>query len=195
MAPFLVLLWCWFPSGWACVLGTLGPLQQTLLRDWQFLPLLQPHRFLQPGVMRLYFPCAGTLGCAGLSWAAPKLYLLVFICMWKWNHLICQLLSHHMSSPTQLPISTPPISLDECFFFNSLVVGIPYTLIFWQFWLFLVFILIVILLWIVRGGKVYLLMPPYWSEVCVFFKKKKKNFKKQMVISKNSQSFYYTNKY
>ncbi|KAF6104119.1 hypothetical protein HJG60_011166 [Phyllostomus discolor] len=39
----------------------------------------------------------------------------------------------------QLPISTPPTSVDECFFFNSLVVGLPYSSIFCQFWLFFVF--------------------------------------------------------
>ena len=38
-----------------------------------------------------------------------------------------------------LLISAPPTSLDECLFFNSLVVGLPYSLIFCQFWLFFVF--------------------------------------------------------
>ena len=42
------------------------------------------------------------------------------------------------SSPPRKPGSTPPTGLNECFFFNSLVVGLPYSLIFWQFWLFLV---------------------------------------------------------
>ena len=36
-----------------------------------------------------------------------------------------------------LPASDPPTGLDECFFFISLVVGLPYSLIFCQFWLFL----------------------------------------------------------
>ena len=39
-----------------------------------------------------------------------------------------------------------PPSLHECFFFNSLVVRLPYSLIFRQFWLLFVFKLIVILL-------------------------------------------------
>ena len=43
------------------------------------------------------------------------------------------------SSLPQLPISAPPTGLDECFFFISLVVGLPYSLIFCQFWLFFVF--------------------------------------------------------
>ena len=51
------------------------------------------------------------------------------------------------------------------FFFNSLVVGLPYSLVFWQFWLFVVFKFVVLLL-VVRGGKVCLPMPPSWLEVC-----------------------------
>ena len=43
------------------------------------------------------------------------------------------------SPPPQLPVSTPPTSLEECFFFNSFVVGLPYSSIFCQFWLFFVF--------------------------------------------------------
>ena len=38
---------------------------------------------------------------------------------------------------TQLCVSTPPTSLDECVSFNSLVVRLPYSSIFCQFWLFL----------------------------------------------------------
>ena len=37
----------------------------------------------------------------------------------------------------QLPIFAPPTGLDECFFFISLVVRLPYSSIFCQFWLFL----------------------------------------------------------
>ena len=43
-------------------------------------------------------------------------------------------------------ISSPPNGLDECFFFNSLVVGLPNSLIFCQFWLFFVFKFVVVLL-------------------------------------------------
>ena len=48
-----------------------------------------------------------------------------------------------------LPISAPPTGLDECFFFNSLVVGLSYSLIFCQFWLFFVFKFVVVLLLVV----------------------------------------------
>ena len=78
--------------------------------------------------------------------------------------LVPQLLPCCESSPLQLPISAPPTGLDECFFFNSLVVGLPYSLIFWQFSLFFVFKFVVLLL-VVRGGKVYLPIPPSWPEV------------------------------
>ena len=90
------------------------------------------------------FPHSGTLGCA--------------VC-----HLVHQLLPHqpdaalptpfhnpppcwvrqpppcHESFLLWLPISTPPTGLGECFFFISLVVGLPCSLIFCQFWLFFVF--------------------------------------------------------
>ena len=36
---------------------------------------------------------------------------------------------------TQVPVSAPPTGLDECFFFISLVVGLPCSSIFCQFWL------------------------------------------------------------
>ena len=50
------------------------------------------------------------------------------------------------------------------FFFNSLVVGIPCSLIFWCFWLFIDFWLVVILLLVMWGSKGFLPMPPSWPE-------------------------------
>ena len=43
------------------------------------------------------------------------------------------------SSLPRWPVSAPPTGLDECVFSISLVVGLPYSLIFCQFWLFFVF--------------------------------------------------------
>ena len=58
---------------------------------------------------------------------------------------------------TWLPISTPLAGLDECFFFNSLVVGLPYTSIFCQFWLFLFVNLLLSLFWLYEVAQcVYL---------------------------------------
>ena len=59
----------------------------------------------------------------------------------------------------------PSYQSDECFFFISLVVGLPYSSIFCQFWLFFVFKFVVVLLLVVQGGPVCLPMPPSWLEV------------------------------
>ena len=50
--------------------------------------------------------------------------------------LVCQPLPRCKSYLPRLPISAPPTSLDESLFFNSLVVILSCSLIFWQFWLF-----------------------------------------------------------
>ena len=63
------------------------------------------------------------------------------------THLVLQPLPCLESSPPWLSVSAPPTGLNECFFFNSLVVGLPYSSIFWQFWLFFVF-KFVVLLWL-----------------------------------------------
>ena len=87
---------------------------------------------------------------------APPQFLLVYLCVnvGLWGllaaalpalfhnpppHWVCQLPPCCEFSPPLLPISTPPTGLDECFFFISLVVGLPYSLFFCQFWLFSVF--------------------------------------------------------
>ena len=62
-------------------------------------------------------------------------------------HWVCQRPPCHEPSPPQLPVSTPPTGLDECFFFISLVVGLPYSSIFCQFWLFFVFELLLSFFW------------------------------------------------
>ena len=90
---------------------------------------------------------AGALGCAVCF--APLLYLPVYLCAnvgprgllavalpalfvpqsaSLWVRLHCH--------ESHLPISAPPTSMDECFFFISLVVRLPCGLIFCQFWLF-----------------------------------------------------------
>ena len=82
-----------------------------------------------------------------------------------WSTSCC--LAHRGPPATMLPwvLTTqaahlcPSISLDECFFFNSLVVELLYCSTFWQFWLFFVFKFVVLLL-VVWGGKVYLPTTP-----------------------------------
>ena len=148
-------------GGFAYVLGPCGSLHGTLLWGWEFLlPLQPPQIFLVRGY-EVLFPCTGTLGFPVCL--APQLFLLVYLHA-MWDHPVLQSPLCHESPPTQLPVSAPPTSLDECFFFNSLVVGLPYSLIFWQFWLFFAFIFVVLLLGL-QGGKVYRPLPPSWSEV------------------------------
>ena len=77
---------------------------------------------------------------------------------------VLQPLPCHESSPPQLPVSIPPTGLDECFFFNSLVVGLTYSSIFCQFWLVFVSKFVVVLL-VVQGSAVCLPMPPSCLEV------------------------------
>ena len=86
-------------------------------------------------------PCLSTRGCGT-------------------SHEVHQLALPHVLSPL---FSVPPTRLDECFF-NSLVVGLPRHLIFWQVWLIFVFKLVVVLLFVVRGSEAFLAIPPSWLE-------------------------------
>ena len=109
------------------------------------------------------FPCPGALGCAVCF--APPQFLPVYLCANVGPQAPPAAAS--LGPPaTALPsvLSGPPTGLDECFFINSLVVRLPYSSIFWQFWLLFVFIFVVVLLLVVQGGKVYLPMHPSWPE-------------------------------
>ena len=122
------------------------------------------------------FPCTGALGCSVCF--APPPFLPVYLCtnvgrqglpatsLWgllatawpapfhnpppRWVH---QLLPCHKSSPPRLSISAPPTGLDECFFFISLVVGLPYSLILCKFWLFFVFKLLLCFFWLCEEAQ------------------------------------------
>ena len=83
--------------------------------------------------------------------------------------LVLQPPPYHESFLPRLPAFALPSGLDECFFFNSLVIGLPYSLIFWQFWLCFVLKFVVVRLLVVQGGNMYLPMPPSWLEVPVLF--------------------------
>ena len=116
---------------------------------------LSHHRIFQPEVLRLYFP--ELKPWAGQSVSIPSCSSQ-FICLQMWDHPLCQRLLTCPGSPAtallqvlscRLPISTPPTGLDECFFFNCLVVRLPYSSIFSQFWLFFVFKFVVVLLLVV----------------------------------------------
>ena len=101
------------------------------------------------------FPHAGTLGCTVCL--TSQFFLLFYL----WDSLLFQRPPHLLYCLTcpgppaaaflgilsaWLPVSSPPTGLDECFFFNSLVAGLPYSSIFWQLWLLFVFKFVVVLL-------------------------------------------------
>ena len=86
------------------------------------------------------YPHAGALGCVVCF--APPLFLWVYLCVnvGPWGLLAAVLPApfhsppppwvHQVSpcsesSPPRVPVSAPPTGLDECFFFISLVVGLP----------------------------------------------------------------------
>ena len=93
--------------------------------------------------MVIYLPSPGTLGCviwsvAGIAHSQgipPNFYP---------PHMNVGLSMSILPLPlplcaipcllTSLPISVPPTQLDDCGFFKSLVVGLTYSSIFWQFW-------------------------------------------------------------
>ena len=162
-------------GGFVCVLGPCGSLQWTLLWGWEFFLPLQPLQGFSVRSFEALFSCAGTLGC--MVCLAPQFILTVYVHAnvgrpsppaTTLPTLFLQPLPCWESSPPQLPISTLPTGLCECIF-NSLVVRLPYSLIFWQFWLFFVFKFVVVLLLIVWGDTVYLPMPPSWPDVYHFY--------------------------
>ena len=101
-----------------------------------------PNRCFQSEVLMLYFPVLEPWAAWSVSLPSCSSW---FIHTQMWDppvhkpppRLVCQLPPCHRSSPPGCP--SPPLLLvwNECFFFISLVVGVPYSLIFWQFWLFL----------------------------------------------------------
>ena len=126
-------------------------------------PPPQPPQVFTARGFEAFFPHAGSLGCA-VCFTPPPSCSTGFICMRRWDHLFHQLPPCPASSLPWLPISAPPPGLNECFFFNCLVVGLPHSSIFWQFWLFFVFKFVVVVLLVVQGGTVFQPTPPFWGE-------------------------------
>ena len=127
-----------------------------------------PQRFLQPEVLRLYFPC-WTPGLCGLS-HSPFVPPGLSTHKCGAAHSPSQHLFWSSSCLSQV-LTTLAVCLSLLLIgvwmtissFKSLVVRLPYSSIFWQFWLFFAFKLVIFL--VVQGSKVYLPMPPSWLEV------------------------------
>ena len=120
----------------------------------------QPPQNFSVTSFEVLFPQTGTLDC--MVCLTPQFFLLVY------PHAnvgppapppaalpapVLHLLPCCESSLLQLPVCAPPTSLDECFFSNSLVFGLPYSSIFWQFWLFLCLNLLLSFFWLCMEAK------------------------------------------
>ena len=120
------------------------------------------------GWFEALFPHTGALGCVVCF--APPPFLLVYLCtnvgLEGLLAAVCPAVFHSPpppwvrqpppcceSSPPWLPVSAPPTGLDECFFFISLVVGLPYSSIFCQFWLFFVLKLLLSFFWLCEEAQ------------------------------------------
>ena len=155
----------------AYILGLCGTFKHTLPK-WPAVSSAAPNPTVFIAVnYEALFPSAGTLGCVVWpgAWIAPKVSLPIFIHhTWMWDPLYryCHFsMTQAISSPLWPPISTPPTHMDEYCFFKSLLVRLPYSSIFWQFWVFFVLRVVVIILVVPPGGKVSLPKPPSWPEV------------------------------
>ena len=146
-------------GGFVYVLGPCGPLPWTLLWSWEFLSLPQLLQIFTYTGFESLVSQAETLGsaaCLASQWFFPA------------------------HQPTNVgPTGPPATSLAVCplrlrwpsppllpvwmnVFFNSLVVGLPWSLNIWQFWLFFVFKFAVVLLLVVWGSEVFLPMSSSW---------------------------------
>ena len=96
---------------------------------------LNPHRCFQSEALSLYFPVLEPWVVRSVSLSVVPPGLSTHECGIAWSPSRW-LASSPLRSGARLH---PPTGLDECFFFNSLVVGLPYSSIFCQFWLFFVF--------------------------------------------------------
>ena len=117
---------------------------------------VSPTDFLVRGFEAL-FPHAGTLGCAVCL--TPQMFLPVYLHVNR-DRPLHQLLPCQEFSPPWLPISAPPTSLDKCFFFNSLVVRLPYSSISVSSGCFLFLNILLSFFWLCEGATcIYLCLP------------------------------------
>ena len=140
-------VWCWFPGGWVCVhsrtlwvsptnypvqLGVspamVAPIGFYSQRFWVFISPRWNPRFCS--LSRSPVVPSGLSACkCGITLSTSHCLALP----------VLQTPPCYTFSLPQLPVSTPATGLNECFFFNSLVVRLPYSLIFWKFCLSFIF--------------------------------------------------------
>ena len=118
------VFWCWFPGGWACVCSrTLWVSPTNFPVRLGVSPTVAiPIGFYSQRFWGFISPCWNP-GLCGLS-RSPVVPPGLSTCKCG----TARSASHCL--PPWLPVCTPPTSLGECFFFNSLVVGLLYSSIF-----------------------------------------------------------------
>ena len=116
--------------------------------------LPQPPQVFSVRGFEALFSSAGALGC--VVCLAPQLFLPIYLHSNVGPLAPPAAISPGASSATlpgvlsvKLSVCAPPTGLDECVFFNSLVVGLPYSSIVCQLWLGFVFKFVVVLLLVV----------------------------------------------
>ena len=116
----------------------------------------------------------GALGCTVCCWVCQPTLWGLLAAAWPaplhnpLPHWVCQLPPGCKSSLPQLPVSAPPTGLDEYFFFISLVVRLPYSSIFCQFWLFFVFKLLLSFFWLCEEAQCVYLCLHLGRKPCIF---------------------------
>ena len=128
----------------------------SLLWDWEFLLPWQPPQYFIASFEPLV---SSSVSPALPAQSATLLWVLLASPV---SHTRSATLPHSCLS-AQLPVSTPSTSLDECFF-NSLVVRVPCSLIFWQFWFLLFLDWLLSFFWLCKEMKhFYLCLHPGWN--------------------------------
>ena len=166
--------WYWFPGVWACVRSRtlwVSPTNSPVRLGVSPAAASTPTRVFSQRLLVFISPHWNP-GLCGLSRSLvvpPGLSVHKCGSTLSASHHFAWSTSRHLARPsppaaalprvlsTRLLISTPPTGLDECFFFNSLVVGLPYSLIFCQFWLVFFFNLLLSFFWLCEEAQcVYL---------------------------------------
>ena len=161
-------------GGFVYVAGLCGSLQWTLLWGVEFLPPMQsPQVFSVRGFEGFFSQCWNP-GLHGLSHS--QFFLLVYL-----HKNVGPPLSISWCLASPIPPATallcilstpaahlaPPTGLNKCVF-NSFIVRLPYSSIFWQLWLFFVFKFVVVLFWLCEEAQcIYLCLHLGWKFPCL----------------------------
>ena len=129
-------------GGFAYIVTPCGPFKWSLLKIWQFFPLSQPPLVF---IARSYEDLSSWLwnpGLCSLAWGWDRSLLIFIHHTWCGTTCPASVTSlGHTGSPrltTHLHISFLPTHLDECGFFKSLVISLPSSSVFWEFWVLFV---------------------------------------------------------